>query len=493
MPEAGTGAVPDRDGGAARFVSGSILRHVVVMSATGSVGLMAIFAVDLLSLFYVSKLGDPALTAAVGFASIVQFFAIAFNIGLMIAAGALVSRAIGANDPADARRIATSVTVHCVVASALLAAFLLAVLDPLLSAIGAEGHTLDVARRYLWISLPSNLLLGPGMLFTGLLRAVGAAREAMYVTLGGAVITVFVDPLLIFGLGLGVDGAALAVCVARITFVAVGWIGVRRYRLLEAPRLTAVIGDLPLVTRIAGPAVLTNLAPSIASAFVAHALSGFGPPAIAGNVVIERLAPVAFCGLFAMSGSIGPILGQNWGAGRFDRMRGVLRVGAAVTALYVVVVWLLLTLARAPLAGAFELQGVAADLFAFFCLVSGPVWFFNGLLFLANAAFNNLGFPFLSTLLNWGRATVGTVPPALLGAAWYGPEGVIAGTGLGSIAFGVAGLALAFRTVGRLERGMSLAAGPAPEPPSADGAVQTAPASGMIVAVGKANVEAGTG
>lgn len=147
MPDRGEG--PGRDEGGARFVSGSILRHVVVMSATGSVGLMAIFAVDLLSLFYVSKLGDPALTAAVGFASIVQFFAIAINIGVMIAAGALVSRAIGAHDPAGARRIATSVTVHGVIASGVLAAFLLAVLDPLLSAIGAEGHTHDVARRYL--------------------------------------------------------------------------------------------------------------------------------------------------------------------------------------------------------------------------------------------------------------------------------------------------------------------------------------------------------
>ncbi|WP_375274287.1 MATE family efflux transporter [Methylorubrum thiocyanatum] len=479
MPEAGAGAAsePGRDDGAARFVSGSILRHVVVMSTTGSVGLMAIFAVDLLSLFYVSKLGDPSLTAAVGFASIVQFFAIAINIGLMIAAGALVSRAIGAGDPAGARRIATSVTVHCAIASALLAALLLAVLDPLLSAIGAEGHTLDVAKRYLWISLPSNLLLGPGMLFTGLLRAVGAAREAMYVTLGGGIVTIFVDPLLIFGFGLGVDGAALAVCVARVTFVAIGWVGVRRYRMLEPPRLAAVLGDLPLVARIALPAVLTNLAPSVASAFVAHALSGFGPAAIAGNVVIDRLAPVAFCGLFAMSGSIGPILGQNWGAGRFDRMRGVLRVGAGVTALYVFLVWLLLALARGPLAGAFELKGVAADLFGFFCLVSGPVWFFNGLLFLGNASFNNLGFPFLSTLLNWGRATVGTVPPALLGAAWYGPEGVIAGTGIGSVAFGVAGLALAFRTVGRLERGVP-AETAAVDPPTAE-AVPAASSSGI--------------
>ena len=104
--------------GQGRFLTGSILRHVVVMSATGSVGLMAIFFVDLLSLLYVSKLGDPTLTAAVGFATILQFFGIAINIGLMIAAGALVSRAIGSGDRPGARRLASSATVHGLIAAA---------------------------------------------------------------------------------------------------------------------------------------------------------------------------------------------------------------------------------------------------------------------------------------------------------------------------------------------------------------------------------------
>ena len=59
-----------------RFVSGSTMRHVAVMTATGSIGLVAVFAVDLLSLLYISWLGDPALTAGVGLATIVNFFAI---------------------------------------------------------------------------------------------------------------------------------------------------------------------------------------------------------------------------------------------------------------------------------------------------------------------------------------------------------------------------------------------------------------------------------
>lgn len=437
---------------AGRFLTGSILRHVVVMSATGSVGLMAIFVVDLLSLVYVSKLGDPRLTAAVGFATILQFFGIAINIGLMIAAGALVSRAVGAGDRAGARRLASSATVHGLIAAAVFVVVMLPLMRPALGWIGADAETLPIAERFLWIVLPSTLLMAPGMMFSGLLRAVGAARQAMYVTLGGGIVTAIVDPILIFGLGLGVDGAAIATCIARATFALIGYWGVRQHDLIARPRIADIVADAPAMIRIGLPAVLTNLAPSVASAFIAHAVAQFGAVAVAGNVVIDRLTPVAFGGLFALSGSVGPILGQNWGAGRFDRMRDVLRSGALVTALYVCVVWLLLIVFREPLRALFELEGVAAELFGFFCLVSGPVWFFVGLLFLSNAAFNNLGFPFLSTALNWGRSTLGTMPPALIGGALYGSRGVIAGIGIGSVAFGLSGIVLALRTVGTLER-----------------------------------------
>ena len=466
-----------------RFVTGSILRHVVVMSATGSVGLMAIFVVDLLSLLYVSKLGDPRLTAAVGFASIVQFIAVAINIGLMIAAGAVVSRAIGRGDMQEARRLATSATILGALVAAGIVGLLLPAAEPVLRAIGAEGETLRVAERFLWIALPSNVLMGVGMMFSGLLRAVGAARQAMSVTLGGAIITAGLDPVLIFGAGLGVDGAAITLCVARATFALIGWHGVATRAMLARPRLSEVVGDAPPLFRIALPAVLTNLAPSVASGFLAHVLARFGPEAVAANAVIDRLTPVAFGGLFALSGAIGPILGQNWGAGRFDRMRGVLRDSIVVTVVYVALVWSALALTRAPLTRLFALEGEAADLFGFFCLVGGGVWFFNGLLFLGNAAFNNLGFPLRSTLLNWGRATLGTIPPALVGAAYYGPRGVIAGIGLGSLLFGGIGIVLAWRTVAILE---ARAAKPPPvktppaEPGPAPDAVAGQPQMGIV-------------
>jgi len=135
---------------------------------------------------------------------------------------------------------------------------------------------------------------------------------------------------------------------------------------------------------------------------VTGVVARYGETVIAASATIDRLVPVAFGGLFALSGAIGPILGQNWGAGRFDRMRRTLRDGIVFTAAYVGAVWLLLVGVRHLLVLAFKATGPGADLLLFFCLVSGPMWFFIGLLFLANASFNNLGFPLLSTLFNWG-------------------------------------------------------------------------------------------
>ena len=435
-----------------RFVTGSTMRHVVVMTATGAVGLVAIFMVDLLSLLYISWLGDARLTAAVGLATIVLFIATSINVGLMIAIGALVSRALGAHERERARRLGGTTSAHMAFAAIIVTALLLSLIPSLLPLLNASDDTLAVTQRFLWIALPSNVFFALGMGFSGVLRAVGDATRAMYVTLSGAVVTVALDPLLIFGFGLGTDGAAIATFVSRCLFALVGFHGaVKIHDLVAWPRVNHLVADFRPMFAIAVPAVLTNVATPIAGAFFAGVLARFGDGAIAGIAIVDRIVPVAFGGLFALSGAIGPILGQNWGARRFERMRQALRDGIVFLAVYVTLVWMLLLAIRWPLAWLFNATGVAADILTFFCLISGPSWFFIGLLFLANASFNNLGFPLLSTLFNWGRATLGTIPFALLGAR-FGPEEALAGWGLGASFFGVAAIWTAFWTIGRLER-----------------------------------------
>src|SRR6266567_804349 len=91
-----------------KFTRGTIMRHVVVMTATGSIGLMSIFVVDFLNLFYIAMLGQQELAAAIGYAGTVLFFTVSLCIGVTIAGTALVSRALGARHREEARRLATS-------------------------------------------------------------------------------------------------------------------------------------------------------------------------------------------------------------------------------------------------------------------------------------------------------------------------------------------------------------------------------------------------
>ncbi len=92
----------------ARFVHGSIMRHVVVMAGTGAIGLMAVFAVDLLNFWYISHLHNPALTAAIGFAAALGYVQVAVSIGMTIGLGAIIGRLIGARRVIRARRFASA-------------------------------------------------------------------------------------------------------------------------------------------------------------------------------------------------------------------------------------------------------------------------------------------------------------------------------------------------------------------------------------------------
>ena len=433
-----------------RFVTGSPLRHVVVMASTGAIGLVAVFVVDLINLFYISLLGEPAIAAAVGFAGVVGFFHTSVCIGLMIGITATVSRKIGAGHTADAQRMATHSLVLMAAIAAVLALATLAFLSPLLWALGARGEVAVLAQRYLAVTMPSVPLLGVGMASSALLRSVGDARRGMVVTLGAAAVTALLDPLFIFYFSMGLDGAAVVSVISRSVLIGIGLHGVARVHHMLAPVQRArFAADARAPSKVAVPAVLTNLATPVGAAFVTHSMAQFGASAVAGQATVDRLTPVAFGLIYSLSGAVGPILAQNLGAQRFDRVRQTLRASLGFMVVAVAAAWLLLAVLQGPLTRAFSLEGQAALLLQAFCSWLAAGFFFAGALFVANAAFNNLGRPLWSTGFNWARATLGTIPLAWWGAQ-YGPVQVLAGQALGTAVFGALAMWVAFRLTARL-------------------------------------------
>ena len=333
------------------------------MAGTAAVGLVAVFAVDLINLLYISLLGDKALTAAIGFAGVVTFFHTSINIGLMIGISATVARTVGAGRMDDARRLASHSLIGISAISAVLALATVLGLGPLLALLGARGEAAVQAQRFLSISLLGLPLAGLGMASSALLRSVGDARRAMTVQLSAAAVTTALDPLFIFVFGLGLDGAALVSLIARLVLAVVGLHGAWRVkRLLGPPDRARWAADASQIAKVAGPAVLTNLATPVGSAFVTHSMATFGAAAMAGQATIDRITPVAFGLIYALSGAVGPILAQNLGARQFGRVREGLRASVWFMLCAVSAARLLLFMLQGALLRLFSLDGVSAQM-----------------------------------------------------------------------------------------------------------------------------------
>src|SRR5262245_6010366 len=232
-PTPSTASLPEPMPGP-RFVTGSIGRHILVMTGTSAVGLMAIFFSDFANIFFLGLIGDLQLLAAVGYASSILFFLISGSIGMAMAVTALVAPALGARDLARARRLATHAIVFAGGASALTVAAAWLVLPLLLRWLGSSGRTLALAHDYLRIVLPSLPPLALGMCASAVLRSAGDPRRAMYITLTGAMVATALDAILILWLGLGIYGAALAAFASNVAILGSGWWCVARVHSLLA-------------------------------------------------------------------------------------------------------------------------------------------------------------------------------------------------------------------------------------------------------------------
>jgi putative MATE family efflux protein len=435
----------------ARFVTGSTMRHVVVMTLTGAFGLMALFLVDLLDLFFLSLLNQTEITAAIGYAGTIAFANLSLSIGTGIAAAALVARHLGAKQPERGREFATSSLMFTFIVSAAMTALLCLSVDWLLRLLGAQGEALRLATLFIWTLAPGFVLLAGAICCSFILRGLGDATRAMYVTLSAAIVTVIVDPIFIFVFGWGIQGAAAANVVADLTALLVGLHGVARiHRFFVPMRFESLRRDLKDITDIAIPAMLTQLATPFANAYMTRAVAPFGDEAVAASAIVGRLIPVAFGIIFSLSGAVGPIIGQNFGAREFGRVKRTLTDGLIFSAIYTGLMSILLYVFRHEIAEAFRASGRTVDIVVFFCTVIAISWAFTGAQFVSNAAFNNLGRPNLSTMFNWGKATLGTIPFATYGAMLGGPEGVLVGTAIGSVIFGVASTWWAYRIANQI-------------------------------------------
>ncbi|WP_120496085.1 MATE family efflux transporter [Kiloniella sp. EL199] len=432
----------------ARFVTGSILRHVINMTATTSVGLMSIFFVELVDMYFISLLGEESLAAAIGFSGAITFFIFSISIGLSIGLAAVVAKVIGAGQGDQAKRVIFNGLLTSFVMMSIIAIPVYLYTEQLLFLVGAEGKTLEFAVKYMKITVISLPIISIGMSMGAVLRAVGAAKASMISTVLAGVVNIVLDPLFIFTLDFHIEGAAYATLVARLTMAIVAaWVLARQLGLSVFKFQGGLSGDITSISKIAIPAALTSLATPFANSYVTTSVAGFGADAVAGLAIIGRITPFAFAAVFALSAAIGPIVGQNIGAAQTTRVKSALNSSLLVIFVVVCATSLIMTIFADTIAKIFNASGLSADLVVFFCVFTSWSFIFSGAQFIANAAFNNMNKATWSTFANWAKATVGTIPFIWFGGELAGAKGIIAGQAFGSILFGIITIIVAYKIV----------------------------------------------
>jgi putative MATE family efflux protein len=442
---------------AATYTNGPIFVHVVSLSMTSAIGLFAIFIVDLVDVFFISILGESELAAAVGFAGIGLFLGAAVCIGISIGISTVVAQSLGAAEEDEAKRFATNGLLYTLVWTVPTTIATMYYAPELLALVGAKEKTLELAVMYFRIVGLSLPLLGFAMAGTSLLRAVGDAKMSMWSTLIGGLVNAVLDPIFIFTFKMGLSGAAIASVFSRLTVAAVAMYGVfRKHELYATTNLRSFLSDAKQLNGIVIPSLITNLSGPIGSAFATAQMAKFGTDAVAAASVIGRITPVAFAGLYGLSGAVGPIASQNFGAGNYQRVRQTLIESFKFSCMYVIPVAIFIYLLQHQLVETFGLKDEAAELLEFYATYIVISYLLFALQLAANPIFTALRHPGFSTISNMARDLLLAIPLIYTGALYFDARGVLAGQAAANAIAGVLTFAVALWLTRRVENGQSI-------------------------------------
>ena len=311
----------------AKLTRGSIRGHLVTQTLPMVIGVAAIMSVGLIDAYFIGQLGSAEL-AAVSFIFPITMALTSLGVGVMVGINSVIARALGEGDVARAERRANFGVVFALIAAIVLGSALYLLLDPLFRLMQASDDIMPLIKAYMQpyaLGMPVLLLQ---MSLSGVLRGQGEARRVSAISITYSVANWLLDPVLITGVfdfgGFGVAGAAYAsiigyglACVAALIFI-------RQTELAIAPakiRGCNIAESSRAILRIAGPAAFSNAINPIGLSVLTALLASQGEAAVAGFGAAGRLQSFAVVPLLGLSGSIGAIVGQNWGANRPDRAR----------------------------------------------------------------------------------------------------------------------------------------------------------------------------
>ena len=321
---AGSGARAGQD-----LTVGPEYQHLLRLTGFMLLGFVAVMSANLIETLYIGNVGTQEL-AALGFTFPVVMGLQGMMMGLGIGASSVVARSIGSGEWRRAKALITHSFVLVLAFVALITLFMALFLEDIFSLLGAKGEILDMSVAYMRVWLLGVPFFAIAMVGSTLMRAAGDAVKPGYLMVVGAVLQVALGPVFIFGLfgfsQMGLAGAAIAFVAARtVSFL------MYVYYVYKDDLLIFDLNDFWQSSRdimhVGLPAILSNIIGPVSMSVITRLLAGHGAVVVAGFSVASRIETMFAMVMWALSMSVAPFVGQNWGAKYFKRVTRSLRIG----------------------------------------------------------------------------------------------------------------------------------------------------------------------
>lgn len=418
--------------GSRNLNEGPVWKALWRVSAPMTIGILGVLTVGLADAYFLARAGQTALSA-IGFIYPVIVAVTSLSIGLGAGTSALVSQELGKTGADDAR--SARLALHSLIYASLLAVVASTavwLLSPVLfGAMGAKDAVLQAVLAYMpWWCLSFPFMVA-GMALNAVYRAGGESQIAATVMLLQSVLNIALNPLFIFGFGpipaLGIEGAGIATFAARVAgFAGLAIFAFRTGRLcLTRSALRGFTHTFRKVTRVGGPAALSNAINPAGMALVTGAVATVGDAAVAGFGAATRVQSLLFVPMLALSAGIGPVVGQAWGADDKARAQATVRLTFLFCLGYGAALCAALWAVADPLARLMTDGSEAAGFTAQYLRIVSLGFFGYGILVTANAAMNARDRALWSMSLSAGRIALIYVPLAWVGVWTLGYIGIL--------------------------------------------------------------------
>ncbi len=310
-----------------------LFEKVPIHKAYFSLALPVVFSMvislvyNMVDTYFIAKTGNTNLIAGVSLSAPIFTFMVALGDIFGLGGSSVISRMFGQKKEEDGKRLSIFCFYASLLCGGVVAVVLILFRNPVLYLLGADGDTFSFASQYYTFIAWGAPFIIVSYTPANLLRTEGFARASMTGTVLGAVVNMILDPIFIFGLGMGAAGAAIATVLGNICtdLFFVWFLLTRSKRLIIIPvNFYITYSEIEQILTIGIPASFTNFMQSISVALTNRFLLPYGNDKLAAMGIVMKVNLIAVLVLVGFAFGAQPLIGYNYGAQNKVRLRKIL-------------------------------------------------------------------------------------------------------------------------------------------------------------------------